>query len=141
AMIVARHSQVKGAPNIDAELKGVIVPALQKVPYKLELLFLLVQRAIAAIDSQTGAEVKLAWSAVVTNKTGKQAGGESIIQIQSGNAGIRRRPGAENSGQHIHSVLEKAEPEVHQRTLGNSVVEANCKTVVANLRCTTKRYQ
>src|SRR6266850_7349052 len=109
-MIVARHSQVERAPDIDAKLKRVTAPSLQQVSYKLVLLFLLVERAVTTAGEliQAGAESESPSVLIpIANKTFKQARRESSVKIQPGNTCIRRRLGAEIVGYHTDSVLEE----------------------------------
>src|SRR6185369_11363627 len=69
AVRIARHSQVVSTPNIDAELEGVIAGTLQEIADKLKLLLLFIERAVAAVDAEAGAEVE---AAVAFNKACEQ---------------------------------------------------------------------
>ena len=63
SMRVARHPQVPRVPDVHAELHRVVaLEHLRDVADQLELLLVLVQRAVAAVDAEAGPEVEAAWS-------------------------------------------------------------------------------
>ena len=60
AMVVARHPQVVGAANVDAELEGVVTPGPRHIADDLPLLLVLVERAVAAVDAEARSEIEAA---------------------------------------------------------------------------------
>src|SRR5206468_7831360 len=55
-VLIARHAQVVGAADVDAELDRVILNELCDVADHLPLLLVLVQRAVAAVHAEAGTE-------------------------------------------------------------------------------------
>ena len=68
-MRIAGHSQVLLPTDIDAEFDGVIAERVRHVADPLELVLLLVERAVAGIGSQRIAELEAA-GAVEPEKVG-----------------------------------------------------------------------
>src|SRR5215831_18829121 len=135
-MVVARHPEVVGSPKIDSEFEGVITPGLQHITDELELLLLLIERAIAPVDSKAGAKIEAPVSA---NKAREEPGGEPFVQVQTRDPGVGGRRCSEVSGQYIDAILEEPEAKVHEHRRRQSVVEARGYAVVADFRCTAER--
>jgi hypothetical protein len=74
-MRVARDAQVPGAPHVDTELDAVVALQLRDVADQLQLLFVLVERAVAPVHAKAGAELegtRLA-RAIAADESGRQA--------------------------------------------------------------------
>src|SRR5262245_6545239 len=110
-MDIARHAQVVSATNVNAELERVVADEFRRVADELELVFVLIERAVATVDAQAGAEVDILKIAVALDKTGEEAGAE-VIQVQSRHACVGGRVLAKVEWQHVDFVTEEAEPEV-----------------------------
>ena len=72
-MGVARHPEVVRAPHVDADLDVVVAEQLREVADQLQLLFVLIERAVAAVDAQARAELEVAGPVVSrsTNPAGR----------------------------------------------------------------------
>src|SRR5712692_3901688 len=73
AVLIAGEAQVFGIADVAAKLEGVVALGTCPVVYKLELLLVLLQGAIAAGDVQTVAEVR--WAAVAGKKEARETAG------------------------------------------------------------------
>src|SRR5688572_7016295 len=113
AVRVARNAQVIGATNVDAELNRVSPHRLQHIADELQLFLLLIEGAVAAVDSQSGAEVE---AAIALHKAAEQARAE-FVEVQARDARVGRRGGAEVERQHVDSVLEVPEAKIEHRRL------------------------
>src|SRR3954468_10915696 len=113
SMRVARDSQVVGAPNVDAELEVVALHELGDVAYELELFFILIERAVAAVDAESRSEVEAADRSF--DEPGRQPRGKRCVVVQSRNPGVLRRRGSEIKRQHVHLVTEKPEAKIREQ--------------------------
>jgi len=77
-MDVARYAQVVSATDVNAELERVVADEFRRVADELELVFVLIERAVAPVDPKAGAEVDIRKIAVALDKTGEEAGAEVI---------------------------------------------------------------
>src|SRR5262249_37835823 len=82
---IARDAQILRISQVAAELEGMIPEGVRDVADPLELVLLLVQRAIAGVDAQRIPERK-ASSAVQSE--GGHAGSIEVIKVQARNAGV-----------------------------------------------------
>ena len=132
---IARHAQVVRAANVDAELEAVVAVELRQVADNLELLLVLIERAVAPVHAKTRPEFEgaLFAGAVPVDEARRQAGAERAVGVEARNAGVRRGPRAEVERQHVDLVLEEPEAEVRQHRIGERAVDSDRETVVANV--------
>ena len=135
-MPVTRDAQVPGAANIESELGRVVADEARDVPDQLHLLFVLVQRTVAAVDAQARSEVE---AAVPFDEAAEEPGRKVVVEIQSGNTGILRGRGAEVERENVDLVREPSEAEVRGRVAADRSVESGGKTVVLDLRDASER--
>ena len=133
AVRIARDAQVVRAPDVDAGLEGVAADQLGHVADELQLVLVLFERAVAAVGVEAGAEDEPA-VAVAIDVAGRQAGGEGVVQVQPGNAGVGGRRGAVVERQHVDVVAEEAEAEVGQQRARERVVDAVREALVLDVR-------
>ena len=89
-MPVAGNAQVVSAPDIGAELEGVIALNLCPVVDELILVFILNQRAIATVHAERIAETEQV-VAVSVDEERRHAGIELGIRVQAGDSGVLAR--------------------------------------------------
>src|SRR5262245_7005422 len=99
-MRVAGHAQVVGAANVGAELESVIADELRRVADELELVLVLIERAVAAVDAQAGAEIRVR-NSVALDESGEKAGTE-VVEVETLDAGLLSRLFEVIEGQHVH---------------------------------------
>ena len=112
AVLVARHAQVVGAPNVGPELDGVVAQNLRPVVDELKLLFVLVERAVAAVHAERVAEFEKAVAVAVDEERGHAAG--EIVEFSR----VCRRPRrarARPFGGHENLIAEQAEPKIGEK--------------------------
>src|SRR5262249_33090048 len=81
AMGVARHPQIIGAADVGAELERVIADEFRCIADKLQLVLVLIERAVASVDAQTGTEIYVP-SAVAVDESGEKSGTE-VVEVES----------------------------------------------------------
>ena len=133
AVLIAWDAQVVRLTNVGTELDGVIPLDLRPIVDELELIFILVQRAVAAVDAQREAELEQI-AAVVIDEERRHASGELLIQIQARNSGIGGWLRIKAVWNDVHLVAEIAEAEVRKQRWLVGVVETRRDAVVARLR-------
>ena len=134
AVRVARHPQVVGAPEIDAELHRMVSLDFRHVVYPLKLLLILIQRTVAAVHAESGAEIETERSGGgAPHKSGEQPGGEVVAQVETRDPGVLCGRRSDVEGEHGDLVAEEAEAEVRQERWRKGIVEPKGDAVVADL--------
>ena len=131
-MLIARHAQVVGLPDIGTELERVIAVDVRPVVDELILVFVLIERAIAAIDAEcrTGAEEVVT---VSVDEERRHVGSEGIV-VQAGDTQRLCRIGPQRVWSYEDFVAEVAEAEIGQQIGPHGIVEAGRDAVVARIR-------
>src|SRR5439155_12598398 len=137
-MPVARHTQVVGFADVDSEFHRVILNLPRHVADELELLFVLVEGAVAAIDAEARPEVE---AAVAFDKAAEESGRKAAVQVQAWNAGVLCGRRAEIERQHVNLVLEPAEAKIGCHLRADGSVEAEREAVVLHFGRATKRHE
>jgi hypothetical protein len=99
-------------PDVGSELEGVV--ALEHpghIANQLQLTFVFVQRAVAAVDAQPRSEVEPLGP---VHESPEQAGGEGVVEIEAEDAGVGGRAAPEIERQNGNLVLEVPKPEVRR---------------------------
>src|SRR5919106_2564789 len=125
-MPIAWNPEIHRAANVRPELDGVVAEELRPVVDELELPLVLTQRAVAARELQRVTEVELvsrvAARSVAVQEEGRHPPAE-IIDVQSRNAGVRRRVDIAAARVDVDAVAEPAESEIGQKGRTKGVVD------------------
>ena len=110
-MRIAGHSQVLLKADIDAELQGVIPEIVGGIAHPLELVLLLVERAVTGVHVQRVPEIKAAGALQMKSR---HAGSIKTVEVQSRDAGVLGGRSSQAVGVHENAVAEKSEAEIGQ---------------------------
>ena len=121
----------------------VVALQFRQVADQLELLLVLIERAVAAVDAETRSELECARfrRAVAVDEAGRQSRGERGVGVQAGNPRVGGRCRAEVERQHVDLVLEEPEPEVGEHRRRDRVIHAESQAVVADVRDAAQAHQ
>ncbi len=135
AVPVARHAQVVRAAHVDAELHAVAAPQLGDVADDLELLLVLIERAVAAANAlaEARAESNAAAVRIAADEERRHARRKRAVEVQAGNARVRRRRRAEVGRQHVDVVAEPAEPEIGEQRRRERPIHAGRQALVSRV--------
>ena len=128
---VARDAQVVCAADVGTKLEGVVALNLGPVVHELILVFILDQRAIAAIDAQRVPEAGTDCSAVSVDEEGGHAGVEVVVHVHARNTGVLRRRRADSVWLAEYVVANIPKAEIGEQSWLDGVIEAARDGVIA----------
>ena len=129
AVTVRRDSQIQSAAEIGTELNRVVTRDLRPVVDELELLFVLDERAVAAVDAEGVAELEQVVAVAVDEESGHTRG-KVRVQVHTGDAGVFCRRGANTVRLAKDVITDITKTEIGEQVRPHIVIEASGNGVI-----------
>src|SRR5437660_2348838 len=136
-MGVAGHSQVARKSQIEAKPEVVVAVHFRVVVHELKLALLFGQRAVALVGTQAVAKFLFR---VTRQIEVRQARSKEIVVVQTRNAGILGRAGAQAIGQHVHTITHESEAQFRRESWVDCVVVPYRQALIQNVGGPGERY-
>ena len=123
-MTVGRHPEVVGAPDVQADLEGVVAQQLRDVAHRLPLFFILSEGTVASAGVVVEAPSKVHIGLVAPDREVRQTAGERIVGVvQIRDPGVQGRVRSVEAREHVDLVLKPPEPEVDEHRGRGRVID------------------